>query len=35
MPHDMVKANMEAIAQEILPHFRDRLPQGKQAAAAE
>jgi alkanesulfonate monooxygenase SsuD/methylene tetrahydromethanopterin reductase-like flavin-dependent oxidoreductase (luciferase family) len=35
MPHDMVKANMEAIAQEILPHFRDRLPQGKQAVAAE
>jgi len=35
LPHDMVKANMEAIAQEILPHFRDRLPQGKQAVAAE
>jgi alkanesulfonate monooxygenase SsuD/methylene tetrahydromethanopterin reductase-like flavin-dependent oxidoreductase (luciferase family) len=35
MPHDMVKANMEAIAQEILPAFRDRLPQGKQAVAAE
>jgi alkanesulfonate monooxygenase SsuD/methylene tetrahydromethanopterin reductase-like flavin-dependent oxidoreductase (luciferase family) len=35
MPHEMAKANMEAIAQEILPHFRDRLPQGKQAAAAE
>jgi len=35
LPHDMVRANMEAIAQEILPAFRDRLPQGKQAAAAE
>ena len=35
MPHDMVRANMEAIAQEILPAFRDRLPQGKRAAAAE
>lgn len=35
MPHEMVKANMEAIAQEILPYFRDRLPQGKQAVAAE
>ena len=35
LPHDMVKANMEAVAQEILPHFRDRLPQGKQAVAAE
>ena len=23
MPHDMAKANIEAIAQEILPHFRD------------
>jgi alkanesulfonate monooxygenase SsuD/methylene tetrahydromethanopterin reductase-like flavin-dependent oxidoreductase (luciferase family) len=34
MPHDMVRANMEAIAQEILPAFRDRLPQGKRAAAA-
>src|SRR4029079_3740475 len=29
MPHDMVRANMEAIAQEILPAFRDRLPQGQ------
>jgi alkanesulfonate monooxygenase SsuD/methylene tetrahydromethanopterin reductase-like flavin-dependent oxidoreductase (luciferase family) len=35
LPHDMVRANMQAIAQEILPAFRDRLPQGKQAAAAE
>jgi alkanesulfonate monooxygenase SsuD/methylene tetrahydromethanopterin reductase-like flavin-dependent oxidoreductase (luciferase family) len=35
MPHEMVRANMEAIAQEILPVFRDRLPQGKRAAAAE
>jgi alkanesulfonate monooxygenase SsuD/methylene tetrahydromethanopterin reductase-like flavin-dependent oxidoreductase (luciferase family) len=35
MPHEMVKANMQAIAQEILPYFRDRLPQGKQAVAAE
>jgi alkanesulfonate monooxygenase SsuD/methylene tetrahydromethanopterin reductase-like flavin-dependent oxidoreductase (luciferase family) len=34
MPHDMARANMEAIAQEILPAFRDRLPQGKVAAAA-
>jgi hypothetical protein len=26
---------MAAIAEEILPHFRDRLPQGKRQAAAE
>jgi hypothetical protein len=31
----MARANMTAIAQEILPHFRDRAPQGKQQAAAE
>jgi hypothetical protein len=31
----MTRANMVAIAEEILPHFRNRLPQGKQAAAAE
>ena len=31
----MTRANMAAIAQEILPHFRDRLPQGKRQAAAE
>jgi alkanesulfonate monooxygenase SsuD/methylene tetrahydromethanopterin reductase-like flavin-dependent oxidoreductase (luciferase family) len=35
LPDDMTRANMVAIAEEILPHFRNRLPQGKQAAAAE
>ena len=35
LPDDMTRANMQAIAQEILPHFRDRLPQGKRQAAAE
>ena len=35
LPDDMARANMTAIAQEILPHFRDRAPQGKQQAAAE
>ena len=36
LPHDMVLANQQAIAEEILPAFRDRLPQGKvQQAAAE
>jgi alkanesulfonate monooxygenase SsuD/methylene tetrahydromethanopterin reductase-like flavin-dependent oxidoreductase (luciferase family) len=34
LPHDMVRANMEAIAQEVLPAFRDRLPHGKVAAVA-
>ena len=31
----MTRANMTAIAEEILPHFRDRLPQGRRQAAAE
>jgi hypothetical protein len=31
----VTRANMTAIAEEILPHFRNRLPQGKQQAAAE
>jgi hypothetical protein len=35
LPNDMTRANMAAIAEEILPHFRNRLPQGKQQAAAE
>jgi alkanesulfonate monooxygenase SsuD/methylene tetrahydromethanopterin reductase-like flavin-dependent oxidoreductase (luciferase family) len=35
MPDEMVRANMVAIAEEILPHFRNRLPQGKRQAAAE
>jgi alkanesulfonate monooxygenase SsuD/methylene tetrahydromethanopterin reductase-like flavin-dependent oxidoreductase (luciferase family) len=35
LPPDMVRANMDAIAQEILPHFRNRLPQGQKQAAAE
>jgi len=35
MPNDMARANMTAIAEEILPHFRDRLPQGTRREAAE
>jgi alkanesulfonate monooxygenase SsuD/methylene tetrahydromethanopterin reductase-like flavin-dependent oxidoreductase (luciferase family) len=35
LPDDMTRANMVAIAEEILPHFRNRLPQGRQQAAAE
>ena len=35
MPNDMARANMTAIAEEILPHFRDRLPQGVRREAAE
>ena len=29
----MTRANMTAIAEEILPHFRDRHPQGAPEAA--
>jgi len=35
LPDDMARANMTAIAEEILPPFRDRLPQGARQAAAE
>jgi alkanesulfonate monooxygenase SsuD/methylene tetrahydromethanopterin reductase-like flavin-dependent oxidoreductase (luciferase family) len=35
LPDDMTRANMAAIAEEIIPHFRDRVPQGSQRAAAE
>jgi alkanesulfonate monooxygenase SsuD/methylene tetrahydromethanopterin reductase-like flavin-dependent oxidoreductase (luciferase family) len=37
LPADMVRANMDAIAEEVLPYFRNRLPGGKveRAAAAE
>jgi alkanesulfonate monooxygenase SsuD/methylene tetrahydromethanopterin reductase-like flavin-dependent oxidoreductase (luciferase family) len=35
LPDDMTRANMQAVAQEILPHFRDRLPQKVRQAAAE
>jgi hypothetical protein len=35
LPDDMTRANMVAIAEEIIPQFRDRLPQGKRQAAAE
>jgi alkanesulfonate monooxygenase SsuD/methylene tetrahydromethanopterin reductase-like flavin-dependent oxidoreductase (luciferase family) len=33
MPDDMVRTNMAAIAEEILPAFRTRLPQGRRQAA--
>ena len=35
LPNDMTRANMVAIAEEILPHFRNRVPQGTRQAAAE
>jgi hypothetical protein len=38
MPHDQAVANTHAVAEEILPYFRDRLPGGKtekKPAAAE
>jgi len=34
LPADMTRANMDAIAEEVLPYFRDRLPGGKIARAA-
>jgi len=35
LPNDMARANMVAIAEEILPHFHNRLPQGARQVAAE
>ncbi len=36
LPADMTRANMEAVAQEVLPYFRDRLPSPvSERAAAE
>src|SRR5262249_23751607 len=35
LPNDMTRANMTAIAEETLPHFRDRHPQGARREAAE
>ena len=35
MPNDMARANMTAMAEEILPYFRERLPQAAPKAAAE
>ena len=35
MPHELVKENQIAIAEEILPYFRDRLPEGAKKMAAE
>jgi len=35
LPDDMARANMTAIAEEILPHFRDRQPQRREQVAAE
>jgi alkanesulfonate monooxygenase SsuD/methylene tetrahydromethanopterin reductase-like flavin-dependent oxidoreductase (luciferase family) len=34
LPADMTRVNIEAIAQEVLPYFRDRLPGGKSLPAA-
>jgi alkanesulfonate monooxygenase SsuD/methylene tetrahydromethanopterin reductase-like flavin-dependent oxidoreductase (luciferase family) len=34
LPADMVKANQEAIAAEVLPHFRERVPTPRKEAAA-
>jgi alkanesulfonate monooxygenase SsuD/methylene tetrahydromethanopterin reductase-like flavin-dependent oxidoreductase (luciferase family) len=34
LPADMTRANTIAVAEEVLPYFRDRLPQGKSAKSA-
>ncbi|WP_424135515.1 LLM class flavin-dependent oxidoreductase [Roseomonas chloroacetimidivorans] len=34
MPAEMTRNNMAAIAEEVLPHFRDRLPQPRSVASA-
>ena len=34
MPHEMACANTHAVAEEVLPYFRDRLPGGKSAKSA-
>ena len=35
LPNEMARANVTAIAEEIMPHFRDRVPQPAPRAAAE
>ncbi len=35
LPNEMARANMTALAEEVLPHFRDRAPQSAAKAAAE
>src|SRR6201982_1255546 len=35
LPDEMTRANMTALAGAIIPHFRDRLPEGTRRAAAE
>ena len=35
MPHAMALENQAAVAEEVLPYFKDRLPQGKSRKAAE
>jgi hypothetical protein len=34
LPADMTRANTIAVAEEVLPYFRDRLPGGKTAKPA-
>jgi hypothetical protein len=35
LPDEMARANMDAVAAEVLPYFRDRLPHGTRREAAE
>jgi alkanesulfonate monooxygenase SsuD/methylene tetrahydromethanopterin reductase-like flavin-dependent oxidoreductase (luciferase family) len=34
LPADMTRANMDAVAREVLPYFKDRMPAGFKAKAA-
>jgi alkanesulfonate monooxygenase SsuD/methylene tetrahydromethanopterin reductase-like flavin-dependent oxidoreductase (luciferase family) len=34
LPRDMTRANMEAIAEEVLPYFRERVPQAQEKIPA-
>ncbi len=35
MPHSMAMENQDAVAKEVLPYFKDRVPQPAKRAAAE
>jgi hypothetical protein len=34
LPADMTRANLQAVAQEVLPYFRDRMPANAPKVAA-
>jgi hypothetical protein len=35
MPHEMAVVNQAAVAEEVLPYFKDRVPQPVKKVAAE